>query len=320
MTFLDFLHFGVRERGNRSSVRAPFVCLAAVALALTGCAPVPERASREDSLTSGRITVVTPSELVPLIERERDAFVALYPEATIQVETGGSSEGVRRLYGATCDLAILTRELEPDERAAAVRGGLELEGYRFARDAVVVVVHPGNRVENMTLDDLRRIYSGEAKRWSDFGGDDAAIEPVVRTDAPDLNEAFVQQVMQGTSVEAPSHRAESDSQVVALVGNRPGAIGYVSLHWADRGARALRLAKLAGLPFWSPDLEAIHDAEYPMSRYMNLYVRSSGPPLANGFITFVTSREGQMIVHEHGLLPTAIPIRFVRRSPMQGSH
>lgn len=319
-TFLDFLHFGVRERGIRSSVQAPLLFVAVLGLLAAGCTPVPERKPREDSLTSGRITIVVPPELVTLMERQRDAFVALYPTAEIRLEAGGSSEGVRRLYGATCDLAVLTRELEPDERAAAVRGGLELEGYRFARDAVVAVVHPDNRVENLTLEDLRHVYSGEAKRWSEFGGADRAIEPVVRTDAPDLNEAFVQQVMQGTSVEAPSHRAESDSEVVALVRNRPGAVGYVSLSWADSGARALRLARLAGLPFLKPDLEAIHDGDYPMSRYMNLYVRSSGPPLANGFITFVTSREGQMIVHEHGLLPTAIPIRFVRRSRMQGSH
>lgn len=319
-TFLDSRHFGVRERGSRSSVRALSFFPALLAALLVGCAPAPEPGAREDSLTSGRITVVAPPELVGLIERERDAFVALYPEASISVERGGSSEGVRRLFGATCDIAVLTRELEPDERAAAVRGKLEVEGYRFARDAVVAVVHRDNPVENLTLEDLRHVYSGVAKQWSDFGGQDRPIEPVVRTDAPDLNEAFVQQVMQGAAVEAPSHRAESDSQVVELVRNRPGAVGYVSLSWADRGARPLRLARLAGLPFTAPDLEAIHDGDYPLARVMNLFVRTSGPPLANGFITFVTSREGQAIVHQHGLLPTAVPIRFVRRSPMQGSH
>jgi hypothetical protein len=53
---------------------------------------------------------------------------------------------------------------------------------------------------------------------------------------------------------------------------------------------------------------------------MNLYVRPKGPPLANGFITFITSHEGQVIVRDQGLVPTAVPIRFVRRSPMVGSH
>lgn len=318
--FLNYSHFGVRERGIRSSVRAPFFVLAVLVLAIGGCAPVPERSAPEESLTSGRITIVTPPDLRALMEREREAFVALYPTASITLETGGSSEAVRRLFGATADLAVLTRELEPEERAAAVRGRLELEGYRFARDAIVAVVHPSNRVENLTLEDLRRIYTGAAKRWSDFGGAELAIEPVVRTDAADLNEAFVQQVMMGSNVEAPSLRAQSDSQAVALVRNRPGAVGYVSLSWIHAGARPLRLARLAGLPFTGPDLEAIHDGSYPLSRFLHLYVRPAGPPLANGFITFVTSREGQMIVHEHGLLPTAIPIRFVRRSPMQGSH
>jgi ABC-type phosphate transport system substrate-binding protein len=112
----------------------------------------------------------------------------------------------------------------------------------------------------------------------------------------------------------------SDSGVVDFVRSHPRAIGFVSMAWADRGAKALRLASLKGLGYWRPDPEAVYRGDYPLSRHMNLYARPRGPALANGLITFVTSRDGQTLVHQGGLVPTAVPVRFVRRSPMIGSH
>jgi ABC-type phosphate transport system substrate-binding protein len=57
-----------------------------------------------------------------------------------------------------------------------------------------------------------------------------------------------------------------------------------------------------------------------LTRFYNFYMRPRGPKAAAGFITFVTSMDGQAIVHEAGLVPTAVPVRFVRRSPMLGTH
>jgi phosphate transport system substrate-binding protein len=254
------------------------------------------------------------------MDREREAFVRLYPDADVRLVHGTSREAVRRLFAAEADLAVITRELEPEERGAAVRGRLELEGYRFARDALVVVVQPANPVENLALDDLRRIYSGRLARWSDLGGAATRIEPIIQPPQSDITEFFVQRVMDGQPITAPAVYEASDSAVVAGVARRPAAIGFVSLAWADRGAKALRLSSLSGLPYWKPDLEAVYQGDYPLTRFLNLYARPSGPRLANGFITFVTSQDGQKIVYEAGLVPTSVPVRFVRRSPMQSTH
>jgi phosphate transport system substrate-binding protein len=274
----------------------------------------------EDTLTSGRILVVSAPGARAVVDREREAFVRLYPGSEIEVVTGPSRESVRRLFAADCDLAVITRELEPEERSAAVRGGLDLEGYRFARDALVVLVHPSNPVENMALDDLRRIYEARLTRWAELGGGAGRIEPVIHPPESDLMEYFAQKVMSGQPIRAQTVYETSDSGVVAAVSQRPGAIGFVSLAWADRGGKTLRLSSLSGLPYWKPDLEAVYQGDYPLTRFMNLYARPSGKRLANGFVTFVTSREGQVIVREAGLVPTTVPVRFVRRSPMQPTH
>jgi hypothetical protein len=62
-------------------------------------------------------------------------------EAQIRLTTRPSGEAIQALFAAECDLAVISRELEVEERSAAARGGLELEGYRFAKDAVVVIVN-----------------------------------------------------------------------------------------------------------------------------------------------------------------------------------
>lgn len=294
--------------------------LALLGLTGLGCSPRSKPRPVEDSLTSGRITVVCASEAFEVTSRERDAFQGLYPEARIELRGGTSRDAVKALFGAEGDLAVITRDLEPEERAAAVRGGLELEGYRFARDAIVVIVHPNNAVENLTVEELRRIYSGETKRWSEAGGRDVEIVPVVQPPDADITESFVQQVMSGMPIQARSVSASGDSAAVAEVMARPGAVAFVSLAYADRGARPLRVASLKGLPYWKPDLEAVYRGQYPLTRYFNLYVRPAGRPLANGLITFVTSLDGQRLVQQSGFVPTAVPVRFVRRSALLGTH
>lgn len=339
--FLDSPHFV--GTGARRQLQARVLVLVCLIVGAAGCTPrrapdqvagqgpsrVPETPARtpgkqpgkpEESLTSGRISVVCSPELVGILERERAVFDSLYPGATIELKAGSSSAAVRSLFAAECDLAVISRELDPVERSAAVRGGLELEGYRFARDGVALVVHPGNRVENAALDQVRGIFEGTLKGWEGLGGGAGEIEPVIQAPTSDIMAFFTAKVLDGGPIRAPVVYGATDSGVVSYVKQHPGAIGVVSMAWAERGAKPLRLATLRGLTYRKPDAETVHEGVYPLARDMNLYVRPKGPPLANGFITFITSRDGQVIVRDLGLVPTAVPVRFVRRSPMMGSH
>jgi phosphate transport system substrate-binding protein len=271
-------------------------------------------------MTSGRILIVCAPEAYDLISRERSTFRELYPRASIEIRAGSSREAVAALLGARCDLAVIARELEPEERGAQIRGRLAIEGYRFARDAVVMVVNQANAVENLAIEDVRRIYRGQVSRWSEAGGTDTAVMPVIQPLESEITQFFAQQVMGDEPIEARVIYATSDSDVVARVNGEAGAVGYVSLAAAARAPKTLRLASLTGLPYWKPDLETIYKGDYPLTRYFNLYVRDKGPRLGNGFITFVTSFPGQKLVRDSGLAPTSVPVRFVRRSPMLSTH
>lgn len=271
-------------------------------------------------MTSGRIRVVCAPEAVPLIAREGDAFEVLYPDAAIEVVAGTSRDAVSALFAAESDLAVIGRELEPEEREASAAGELDLQGYRFARDACVLVVHPDNPVENVTVEDLRSIYRGEYRNWEDLGGADRPIVAIAQAPETDLSGFIVHELLDGEAPGIPARVESSDSAVVAAVLRDAGALGYVSLAGVDLGARPLRVAPLRGLSYWKPDLEAVYKGDYPLTRYFNVFVRADGRRLAHGFITFVTSTDGQRLVHETGLVPTTVPVRFVRRSPMKSTH
>jgi phosphate transport system substrate-binding protein len=316
---LHSIHFGVPGTGRNPLIR-PCQLLVLAALGLVGCSPQPRSDAVEDSLTSGRITIVCPREARELMEREASAFRALYPQSTIEVRGGSSREALAALFAAQADLAVITRELEPGERSAASRGRLELEGYRFARDAVVAIVNESNPVENMTVQELSSIYAGQRRNWSELTGRPAPMMPVAQPSSSDVTDFFIQEVMAGAPIGARVVAEDSDSGVVATVARLPGAIGYVTLAWADRASKVLRIASTLGLPYWKPDLEAVANGQYPLTRFFNIYVRTTGKKLANGFITFVTSRDGQKLVQESGRVPTSVPVRFVRRSPMLSTH
>jgi phosphate transport system substrate-binding protein len=316
---VDFVHFGVQGTGRRHLAQV-LILMGLAAVWVCDCSPKRAPGTVEDTQTSGRISVVSAPQVHSIIAREVAAFDSLYPDAQIAVRGGSSREAVEAMFAARCDLVAIARDLEPEERSAAVRGKLELEGYRFARDAVAVVVHPSNPVENIALEDVRGIYQGVVRRWDALGGARSEIEPVIQPPGSDMVAYFEQRVMNGEAVQAAVVYEVSDSGVVEYISRHPGSVGFVSLAWAERGVKALRLAALRGLPYWRPDAETVYRGDYPLTRHMNLYARSRGPALAKGLITYITSREGQMLVHDGGLVPTSVPVRFVRRSPMLGSH
>ena len=300
-------------------VLLPVTLLVLLALG-TSCAPTRQSGTVEDTQTSGRITVVASPELHALLDREAAAFRVLYPQATITIVEGTSRDAVGRLLSQQVDLIAVGRELQPEERNVTVKGGMELEGYRFARDGMVVVVNPSNPVSHLSAEDLREVFLGQVTDWSALGRGHGPIEPVLQPLASDAGVSMLQQVMGGQAPTASAHAAANDAEVVARVARTPGALGLVSMHAVTPGVKVVPVSALQGLAPVTADVQSVYKGEYPLTRFQDLYVRSTGPRLANGFITYITSLDGQKLVHEAGLVPTAVPVRFVHRSPMLGSH
>lgn len=318
---LTFVCPGPR-RSRLLPARGRVVPALSVLLVLCGCARQNAARPVEDTETSGRISIASAPDVRALVVSEAEAFRAVCPQATLALrEPESSAQVVSALLGGRADVAVAGRELEQEERDMARRSGIEIEGHRIAQDAMCVVVPAANPVRNLTMRELQRIWLGEATEWSAFGGGDHRIVPVLPPLSTDLARAFAQRVMEGQAMRAPSVVEASDSGVAARVAATPGGVGIVPLaHASGPGLRALAVAALEGTPYVAPDMESVHDGSYPLTRFVNVFIRTQGPRLAGGFVTWTTSQSGQQLVLADGRVPTTVPLRFVRRSPMLGSH
>ena len=320
---IDLHHFVVLGPG-RSRPRLALACvLFTAAIFMSGaCTPRPTAYSVEDTETSGRITVAAAPDVRELVANEIAGFHSTYPQATFDLrEPESSGQVIGALLAGRADVAAAGRELEDEERRMARAGGIEIEGHRIAQDAVCFVVSAENPVENVSVGELQRIWLGEKRDWAELGGRGGRIVPVLPPLSGDLARAFVQRVMDGQPMRAPSMVESSDSAVAARVALIPTAIGVVPLALAGQpGLKLLSVAPLDGLAYVDPDMESVHDGRYPLTRYINLYLRTRPARLAGGFVTFVASQPGQQLVLDSGRVPTAVPLRFVRRSPLRASH
>lgn len=321
---LDSAHFVAP--GPRHSrllpARGLFVSVA-LALLTGACARNDTSRPVEDTETSGRISIAAAPDVRALVADQVGAFQVEFPFAKLSLrEPESSARVISALLAGRADVAAAGRELEDEERRMAQQGGIEIEGHRIAKDGMCVVVQASNPVRNITLAELQRILRGELTQWSSVGGRDARILPVLPPLSSDLARAFAQRVMAGEPVRAAAMVESSDSAVAARVIATPGSFGVLTLALAtsDPRLRALAIAAVAGTPYVDPDMESVHDGRYPLSRWVNLFIRSHGPRLAGGFVTFVSSQPGQQLVLASGRVPTAVPLRFVRRSPLLGSH
>ena len=316
-------HFVVPGPGGTWFPPARGLCAPVLAALLAaGCARHDTSRPVEDTETSGRISIAAAPDVHVLASAEIAGFRATFAQATLELRPPESSgQVISALLGGRTDVAMAGRDLEEEERDMARRGGIEVDGHRIALDAMCVVVSDRNPVRNVTVGELRRIWLAELTDWAGLGGRDGRILPVLPELSSDLARAFVQRVMAGQAMRAPAFVESSDSDVVARVRTLPGAIGVVPLALAGApGVRALHVAPLEGMEYVDPDMESVHDGTYPLIRFVSLYIRTHGPRLAGGFVTFAASGPGQQLVLASGRVPAAVPLRFVRRSPLLSSH
>lgn len=320
---LDFQYF-VRP-GPRRPRHLPargFAVSILAALILSGCQRHDAARPVEDTETSGRISIAVAPDARALMVIEAKAFTGGYPQGVLDVRDPESSgQVISALLAGHADIAATGRDLEPEERNMARQAGIELEGHKIAQDAMCLIVPEASTVHNVTVDELQRIWSADIADWGKLGGPDGRIVPVLPALSSDLARAFTQRVMDGAPMRAPSVIEASDSAVASTVARTRGAIGVVPLALARaRGVRPLAIAAMPGLPYVEPDAESVHLGQYPLTHYIHLYRRTQGARLAGGFITYVMSQPGQELVLANGRIPTAVPLRFVRRSPLLGSH
>jgi phosphate transport system substrate-binding protein len=239
--------------------------------------------------TENSITVAGSTAFQPFAEKLAEQFMAGRPDVSVTVQGGGSALGIQSALSGTAGIGMADLVALPPEAA-------ELTGVTVARDGIAIIVHPANGVPGLTTDQVRGIFSGTLRNWSEAGGADRPIRVVSREAGSGTRSSF-EQIVGGITLFREAIVQDSNGTIRETVANDPDAVGYLS--------HSLLNEKVKAVPVDGTDCTeaAILGGSYKLVRPVFLLTRGEPTGANKAFIDYILSPEGQTTIKQNGLLP-----------------
>lgn len=262
------------------------IFMVSVALSLAGCAG---QGGPVDGDLSGSITIAGSTSVAPIADVLAEEFMALYRNVQIHVQSSGSSAGILAAQEKTADIGMSSRELKPEEK--------NIHEIVIAMDGIVMIVNNSNTASDLTIAQVRKIYTGDIKNWNEVGGKNVPIVVVTRETGSGTRGAFEEIVMNKQEISAGAIVQNSTGAVKTAVQNDPNAIGYISLAALDSHVKDIAIEGVRG------SIPTIQDGSYKIARPFLFLTNQVPEGLVKAFIDYVLSEEGQVLAEEEGLVP-----------------
>lgn len=260
--------------------------------------------------SAGSITLKGSDTMVILAQKWAEQYMKAHPETQIQVTGGGSGTGLAALQNQTTDLAMASRPIKLKEVISCV---LQFDGkpteYKVALDGLSIYVHSSNPILEISLEQLRGVFTGQITNWKELGGMDAPILPYSRENSSGTYEFFKEHVLGGRDFAPHVQPLPGTAALVQAVGKDKYGIGYGGAAYGSI-IKNLKVRKSADQPAYEPNEENIVEGKYPIWRSLYIYVN---PALDKGevaqFLAWMRSDEGQRLVKELGYYPLPPKLR-----------
>jgi phosphate transport system substrate-binding protein len=255
------------------------------------------------------ITVKGSDTMVILAQKWAETYMAKTPGVKVQVTGGGSGVGLAALQNQSTDLANSSRKIRAAEIANCVKafGRRPLE-YKVAMDGLSVFLHESNPIKELSIEQLRLIFTGKIKNWKDVGGPNAKITVYSRENSSGTYEFFKENVLLGRDFAASAQTMQGTAAVLQAVAKDKNAIGYGGAAYGA-GAKHIMVKKDDRSPAVEPTEETVVNGTYPIWRYLYVYLN---PDLDKGdianYLHWMRSDDGQKVVKDVGYFP--LPPQF----------
>jgi phosphate transport system substrate-binding protein len=256
------------------------------------------------------ITMKGSDTLVVLAQKWAESYMQKNPETKIQVNGGGSGTGFAALQNQQTDLANASRKIKAKEIEACFKAfGKRPTEYKVALDGLSVYVHESNPVKQLSIDQLKSIFTGKIRNWKEVGGQDLPITIYSRENSSGTYEFFKENVLGGTDFASSAQAMPGTSVLLQSVANDTKAIGYGGAAYGQ-GAKHIMVSKETGGEAVEPTEANILSQKYPIWRYLYIYVN---PALDKGavqkYLNWIRSAEGQAVVKDVGYFPLPEKLR-----------
>ena len=228
----------------------------------------------------------------PLAEKLADKYEEKN-KINIEVNQIGSSAGITNATSGVSEIGMSSRDLKEEEKANGLKESI------IAYDGIVVVTHPSNKVKDLTMEQVKQIFTGKVTNWKELGGDDMEIVVVSREDGSGSRDAF-QEIVGYTSGELIRNSivASGNGNIKTTVATNKHAVGFISFEYIDD---SISTVKINGV---EATAENVLRQKYSLSRpFLFVHKEANLSKEGQQFIDYILSPEGQTLVLEAGVIP-----------------
>ncbi len=293
--------------------------------------------ARED-VTSGEITIAVDESFKPVIEAEIHAFEFLFPDAKVHALYLPGEEAIAAMLSSdSIRLAISTRELRPSEENFLAQRSIAPKYAHLFTDAIAVITHPDMDLKSLTMHQLQGLLDGSIRNWQELEPQSRNLEAslVVDNRASSVLITLRERFAHGEPLpQASLYALDSTQSVIDYVAENPGSIGFIGVAWISdlddpdmrerkRKVTLVAMERSEGTDstclesenFFLPYQSYIYQGCYPLNRRVISVLRESTLGLGTGFVSYMDSPKGQLVVHKAGLPTVHSVSRRVKLPP-----
>lgn len=249
------------------------------------------------------VSVKGSDTMVHLTSAWAEQFMKQSSDTQVSVTGGGSGTGIAALLNGTTDICASSREIQKKEKDLATQKKIDLVEHVVARDGLAIIVNPANPVAELSLEQLRKIFTGVYSNWKEVGGADMPIIVLSRESSSGTFVFFQEFVLNKADYTPRARLLAGTSALVQSVASDAGAVAYVGLAFALEAKATVKMTpvkSVAESPAVLPSEETVRAGKYPVARPLYLYTAGAASPSVKSFVDFALSPAGQKIVQETG--------------------
>ena len=264
---------------------------ASSAAASSASAAAGSTASSTAAALSGNVATGGSTSMKNVIAALTEGFAEVEPGVTVSYDPTGSGAGITGATDKTLDIGLSSRALKDDEKA-------DVDGTTIALDGIAIIVNNASKVEDLTVDQLKQMFTGEITNWSEVGGDDGEIVLIGREAGSGTRDGFESIVDVKDSCKYAQELTATGAVISAVEAN-PLAIGYASL---SAVGGTVKMVTVGGVECSE---ETVKDGSYEVQRPF-VFVTNKSVTLseqAQAFFDFATSADAADLIRTAGAVP-----------------